>query len=252
MKRIYLFLVGLVALSSAVFFAARLNAQSPGGSGATPAGGAAPAASTRTDTPRVAVFNVALLMKKFDKWQFYAVTMENARVVAATDLLALRNEIVRLQEAGQRETEVAKQGEWIKRIRDKQIAFEDKEKEFKDKLDADANKHLKELFQDVNLAVQGIVEANGYDIVFAYPEATTKEEADSQNYIDLKLRAQAAMPFYVSKRIDITQTMIDTLNFHRKAPGKVPEKLKMPDPKQFGLTTTGGSGGPTAPATGGR
>ena len=247
MKRIYLFLVALVGLSSAVFFAARLNAQGP----SAPAAGA-PAAPARADPPRVAVFNVALLMKKFDKWQYYAITMENARVMAATELLKMRNEIVRMQEAAQQVTEVAKQTEWIKKIRDKQIAFEDKEKEFKDKLDADANKHLKELFQDVNLAVQGIVEANGYDIVFAYPEATTKEEADSQNYIDLKLRAQAAMPFYVSKRIDITQTMIDTLNFHRKAPAAIPPKLKMPDPKEFGLTTTGGGGGVTAPVSGGK
>ena len=69
-KRIYLFLVALVGLSSAVFFAARLNAQGP----SAPAAGA-PAAPARADPPRVAVFNVALLMKKFDKWQYYAITM---------------------------------------------------------------------------------------------------------------------------------------------------------------------------------
>ena len=116
-----------------------------------------------------------------------------------------------------------------------------------DQLDADASKHLKELFNDVNQVVNSVVEANGYDIVFAYPEATTKEEAESQNYIDLKLRATAAMPFYVGKRADITEVMISTLNKYRPAPGPTPPKMKMPDMKDLtpapAVTPTGGTGG---------
>jgi hypothetical protein len=86
--------------------------------------------------------------------------------------------------------------------------------------------------------VKSVVDTNGYDIVFAYPEATTKEEEESQNYIDLKLRATAAMPFYVAKRIDITDVMIATLNSYRKAPGPIPAKKKMPDMKDFGKEGT--------------
>lgn len=243
MKRVYLCLATVVGLAVAGSAVAQ-----------TPPAGAAPATPTRSDPPRVAAFNVAMLMKKFDKWQYYAVTMENARITAAIELLKMRNDIVKMQEDLQKITEVQKQGVMIDQIKEKQFAFEKRERMLKDTLDADASKHLKELFADVNAVVAGVVESNGYDIVFAYPEATTKEEADSQNYIDLKLRATAAMPFYVAKRVDITEVMVATLNKHRPAPGPLPAKLKMPDMKELG----GGNGGiiptdgrgPVAPAPG--
>lgn len=246
MKRVYLFLAALVGVGVAVGMSGQVQGQT-----APPAGGGG-AAPTRTDTPRVAAFNVAMLMKKFDKWQYYAVTMENARVTAATELLKMRNEIVPLQEKLQQETEQKKRDQLIDVIREKQVMFEKRERQLKDQLDADASKHLKELFADVNAVVQSVVEANGYDIVFAYPEATTKEEADSQNYIDLKLRATAAMPFFVSKRVDITEVMIATLNAHRKAPGPIPAK---PDPAKLKelMGGQGGQGGqPAVIPTGGK
>lgn len=238
MKRMYLFLAVLVGLGGLV----AAVAQTP------PAGSATP---TRSDPPRVAAFNVAMLMKKFDKWQYYAVTMENARVTAATELLKMRNEIVGLQDKLQTEALQAKRDQLIDVIKEKQFAFEKRERMLKDQLDADASKHLKELFADVNAVVAGVVEANGYDIVFAYPEATTKEEAESQNYIDLKLRATAAMPFYVSKRCDITEVMIATLNAHRKPPGPIPAKLSPPNPKDYssGVIPTGDTS-PVAPVPG--
>ncbi|MCU0702777.1 MAG: OmpH family outer membrane protein [Fimbriiglobus sp.] len=239
MKRVYLCLAAVVGLAvggSAV-------AQAP------PAG--APAtAPTRTDSPRVAAFNVAMLMKSFNKWQYYAVVMENARIDAAIELMRMRNEIVTMQEALSKTTEVAKQNQMIDQIKEKQFSFEKQERAYKEKLDADAGKHLKELFADLNTVVKSVVEANGYDIVFAYPEATTKEEEESQNYIDLKLRATAAMPFFVSKRADITKVMVDTLNQYRPAPAAIPEKRKMPDMGSMGKPAVTPTGGLSAPAPG--
>ncbi len=240
----------ILGLTAALGVAGAAVAQAP----TPPAGGTTPAPTTPAPTSRaaspVAAFNVALLMKKFDKWQYYAVTMENSRVTAAIELLKMRNEIVSTQEAMQKETEKSRINQYMEVLRKKQFDFEKREKELKDELDTTASKHLKELFADVNAVVGSVVEANGYDMVFAYPEATTKEEAESQNYIDLKLRATAAQPWFVSKRVDITQAMIDALNKWRPAPGKIPEPIKMPDLKDFkegksGITPTGGM---TAPA----
>lgn len=239
MKRVYLCLAAVVGLA----VAGSATAQAP------PAGAApAPATPTRSDPPRVAAFNVAMLMKKFDKWQYYAVTMENARITAAIELLKMRNEIAALQDKLQQTTEQKQREALIDQAKEKTFLFEKRERTLKDQLDADASKHLKELFADVNAVVAGVVESNGYDIVFAYPEATTKEEAESQNYIDLKLRATAAMPFYVAKRVDITEVMVATLNKHRPAPGAMPAKLKMPDMKDLGpgVIPTSGPGTPVA------
>lgn len=246
MKRVYLCLAAVVGLAAGSAMAQ--TGTPPAGAG----GGATPATPTRSDPPRVAAFNVAMLMKKFDKWQYYAVTMENARITAATELLKTRNEIAAMQEKLSQTTELKQREALIDQIKEKTFAFEKRERAYKEQLDADASKHLKELFNDVNQVVAGVVDTNGYDIVFAYPEATTKEEADSQNYIDLKLRATAAMPFFVAKRADITEVMILTLNKYRPAPGPIPAKLKMPDMKE--LTPAGGLGGggssPIAPVPG--
>jgi Skp family chaperone for outer membrane proteins len=236
-KKAYLLLAALAGLGGAIYLAGQVQAQSPGGGGAP--GGGAPAAPARTDSPRVAVFNVAKLMKDFQKWQYYAVTMNNERIEAATELLKIKNEMDKMREAAEKETQKEKQEQWIKAIKEKQRTFEDRESFYKSSLDAKASKHLKELFADVNAAVAGIVERNGYDIVFAYPEATTAQEADTQMYIDLKMRPPAAMPFFVSKRIDITDIMVSTLNEYRKAPGPIPAELKMnTDIKATGGTAT--------------
>jgi Skp family chaperone for outer membrane proteins len=236
-KKAYLLLAALAGLGVAVYMAGQVKAQTPAG------GASAAAAPARADSPRVAVFNVAKLMKDFQKWQYYAVTMNNERIDAATELLRLKNEMDKMREVAEKETQKEKIEQWVKAIKDKQRQFEDREGFYKTDLDAKASKHLRELFNDVNLAVSGIVERDAYDIVFAYPDATNTQEAESQSYIDLKMRPQSAMPFYVSKRIDITQVMVDTLNTHRKAPGAIPAEKKL-NPE---IKATAGAA-PAAPA----
>ena len=86
MKRTYLILGVLAVVSSAAYinFA---TAQAPTG---TPP--ATPAPVTRTDKPRIAVFNVAFVMKDFKKWQYWSNTMQNKRFDAQVDLMKLRAE----------------------------------------------------------------------------------------------------------------------------------------------------------------
>jgi len=218
-KRAYLFLGALVALGSAIVLIGQARAQTPGGG-----------APARTDTPRVAVFNVAKLMQEFNKWQYYAVIMDNERKLASAELIKMKNDLVKLQEAYEKEPQQAKRDSLMTTIRSQRNAFEDREKQLKDKLDEKVNKHLKELFQDVNDVVKVVAETYGYDIIFAYPEATTQAQADRQEYIDLKLRPPAAMPFYVNKKIDVTDIMLPSLNKHRMAPAAIPAAIQL-DPK---------------------
>ena len=62
---------------------------------------------------------------------------------------------------------------------------------------------------------------NGFDLVLAYPDAITAEEMTSPLYYDLKLRPPAAMPFYVSPSVDMTDVLITTLNTNFKPPAEV-------------------------------
>ena len=227
MKRTMLLLGALVALGLGLYITGQAYAQTPGAS-PVPTPGAAPAKPARTDPTRVAVFNVAKVMKDFTKWQYYAVTMNNKRITAAGELGKLRNEILELQAKAEKEPRQDVRDGLARAMVEKQRAFEDRERQYRKQLDEESAAHLKNLFVEIQRAVGAIVESNGYDVVFAYPDAVTAEEAASPLMVDLKMRPPAAIPFYVSKSADVTQVLIETLNKNFPAPGPVPVPIPMP------------------------
>src|SRR5690606_3849272 len=123
-----------------------------------------------------AVFNVARVMKEYKKWQHFAGMMNQRRTAAAGDLSKLRKEIADLQEAIQKEPSKIKQEEMAKVAVNKQRSLQDKEAELRKVLDEESANHLRQLFGEIQACVKAIVDTNGFDIVFAYPDATTPEE----------------------------------------------------------------------------
>src|SRR5262249_8798796 len=141
------------------------------------------------------------------KWQYYAKVMNDKRAAASGDLAKIRTEIANLQDSIQKETVSSKKDELTRILVDKQRQFEDRERGIRKQLDEESAAHLKQLFGEIQACVKACVEANGYDIVFAYPDATTAEETASPLYYDLKLRPSAAMPFYVAPSADMTEIL---------------------------------------------
>ena len=222
MKRTLLLLGALVALGLGLYTAGQVYAQSPGGA---PAPAAKPA---RTDPTRVAVFNVAKVMKDFQKWQYFAITMNNKRITAAGELGKVRSEILELQQKAEKEPRQDVKDGIIRAMVDKQRAFEDKERVYRKQLDEESAAHLKNLFMEIQRAVGAVVESNGYDVVFAYPDAVTAEEAASPLMVDLKMRPPAAIPFFVSKSADVTDVLLSVLNSNFAPPGPIPAAIPMP------------------------
>ena len=225
MKRTMLLLGALGALGLGLYVTGQVYAQTPG---VSPAPGAPAAKPARTDPTRVAVFNVAKVMKDFQKWQYYAITMNNKRITAAGELGKMRNEILELQQKAEKEPRKEIQDGLARGMLDKQRAFEDRERQYRKQLDEESAAHLKNLFVEIQRAVGAVVESNGYDVVFAYPDAVTPEEAASPLMVDLKMRPPAAIPFFVSKSADVTDVIIKTLNANFQAPGPVPTAIPMP------------------------
>lgn len=186
-----------------------------------PAAGGAPAPAPKPSGGKVAVFNVAKVMKDYQKWQYYAKVMNDKRAAASGDLAKIRSEIADLQDKIQKELVATKKDELTRFLVDKQRQFEDRERGIRKQLDEESAAHLKQLFGEIQACVRACVEANGYDVVFAYPDATTKEETESPLYYDLKLRPSAAMPFYVSTSADMTDILVATLNKHFPPPAPV-------------------------------
>ncbi len=222
MKRTLLLLGALVALGLGLYTAGQVYAQSPGGV-------LAPAAKpVRTDPTRVAVFNVAKVMKDFQKWQYFAITMNNKRITAAGELGKVRTEIMELQQKAEKEPRQDVKDGLVRAMVEKQRAFEDKERVYRKQLDEESAAHLKNLFMEIQRAVGAVVESNGYDVVFAYPDAITAEEAASPLMVDLKMRPPAAIPFFVSKSADVTDVLLSVLNSNFRAPGPIPPAIPMP------------------------
>ncbi|HET6571973.1 MAG TPA: OmpH family outer membrane protein [Fimbriiglobus sp.] len=176
------------------------------------AAGGAPAAAPKASGGKVAVFNVAKVMKDYQRWQYYASLMNQKRTAAAGELGKLRAEITKLQEDIQKEPIKTKQEPMAQALLARQREFEDKQRQVQQQLDSESAGYLRNLFTEIQRAVVAIVEQNGFDVVFAYPDAITKEEMESPLYYDLKMRPQAAMPFYVSPTADMTNVLIETLN----------------------------------------
>ncbi len=228
MKRISLYALAAAGLALAAYTTSGLNAQGPA---ATPPSAAAPA--TRGT---VAVFNVARVMKDFQRWQYFAATMNEERQKRGAELAKFRNQILEKEAAIRGETVATKKQQLESEMVALQRQFEDLEKAIRKEIDDKSAKHLQELFTQIRTVVERVAEVNGFQLVMAYPDAMTEEEMKSPLYYDLKLRPPAAMPFYVSPSIDITKVVVLTLNQNFAAPGPVPAPA---------VTPTGG----TAPAT---
>lgn len=220
MNRVMVFLAALAGIGGAVSLAGRTQAQAPAG--------AAQPAPTPKAGGRVAVFNVARVMKEYQRWQYFAATMNNKRMAEATALAKLQNEIVQLQEKAKTEPVQAKQEELGRQAVAKKRELEDKERQARKVLDEESQSHLKNLYAEIQTAVKAIAEANGYDLIMAYPDALTDEEKNSPMYFDLKMRPPAAMPFYISPSADISNVLVQTLNTHYKPPGPIPAMVQPP------------------------
>ncbi|MGL6095142.1 MAG: OmpH family outer membrane protein [Fimbriiglobus sp.] len=226
MNRAMVFVAALAGIGGAVYLGGATLAQTP-----APAPAAAPAA--KAPTGKVAVFNVAKVMREYKRWQYFAATMNNKRGAEAGGLGKLRSEIADLQAKIQVEPVQAKRDEMTKTMVAKQREFEDRERVVRKSLDEESAAHLKNLFAEIQQAVRAIVESNGFDMVLAYPDAVTEEERQSPLYFDLKMRPPAAMPFYVSPSVDTTTLLVDTLNKYFPAPGPIPGPA---GPAQAGAT----------------
>lgn len=231
MKRISLYAMAVAGLALAVYASGGLNAQTP-----TPAATQPPVRGT------VAVFNVARVMKDFQRWQYYAATMNEERQKKGADLAKFRNQILEKEAAIRNETVATKKAQFEGEMVALQRQFEDLEKSIRKEIDDKSAKHLQELFTQIRTVVERVAEVNGFQLVMAYPDAMTEEEMKSPLYYDLKLRPPAAMPFYVSPSIDITKVVVLTLNQNFAAPGPIPAAVTPTGataPSTAGVPSTG-------------
>jgi Skp family chaperone for outer membrane proteins len=204
-----MFLSGLVGLGGLLYLASAATAQPP--MGMAPGGAPAPA-PTGAARPTVAVFNMAAVMRDFEKAKLQVWNLNKMRIDSSANLVALRGQMVKLNEVIRNTPDPSTKAKLEKDMLDLQHKFQIEERDVNKKLNDEASKIIAKLYDEIKMVVDKTAEMNAYHLVLAYPDAVTAEEQANPYLKELKLKPPAAQPFYVSKQVDITPVVLQTLN----------------------------------------
>jgi Skp family chaperone for outer membrane proteins len=169
-------------------------------------------ATSSTAGSKIAVFNMAAVIKHYEKAKYELVQMNEEKKKLSADLINMRGELIRLQQLLQNEQNPAKKEELADRQRTLTRQIEDADRKISHQLNLKANAIIAVLYDEIKSVVEKVAEAKGYDIVFAYPDATSPEELNSTYVKEMKLKPPAAQPFVVAKHVDVTDDVIKELN----------------------------------------
>lgn len=194
-----------------------LLGQQPGG--APPGGMAAPGGAPPQNTspnpsvrPTIAVFNMVAVLKEYNKARYQVWILTEERKKLSGDLTAKRAEMVKLQQEINLQVKTDVKEQMQSKYRHLALEVEERTRAIDKQLNEKASDILSTLYDEIKTVVDKTAEMNGYHIVFAYPDATSPEDAKSAYMKELKLKPPAAAPFYVAKHVDITGVVIQTLN----------------------------------------
>jgi Skp family chaperone for outer membrane proteins len=102
-----------------------------------------------------------------------------------------------------------------------------------------SNNTIVKVYSEITEITKAFAEAYGFELVLAYPDATSATEANTPVVAQLKLQTPALMPFYVRPGIDISDSVIKALNERYPAP-----EAKAPAPGSSGVTPASGTSTP--------
>jgi Skp family chaperone for outer membrane proteins len=160
---------------------------------------------------KTAVFNMAAIMRDFNQAKYRVWLLNNTKTEMSKQIIAWRTEYVQLQQEVQKNP-----GQPDKEKAQKMIGLarkiEDEDRKINQELNENASAIIAELHDMIKAAVTKTAERDGFQLVLAYPDAVTAEEAKSPFVKELKLKPPAAQPFFVAPEIDITARVIKALN----------------------------------------
>jgi Skp family chaperone for outer membrane proteins len=176
---------------------------------------------------KTAVFNMAAVMRDFQLAKYNVWRLNNKKMEMSKKMLGWREEYVRLQQDLQKNPTDPKKDEKSRKMLDLARKIEDADREINKQLNDDASAIIADLHDKIKVAVDRVADEFGFQLVLAYPDAVTPEEARSPYIKELKLKPPAAQPFYVDPEIDVTARVVKALN--KKHPPIDPDTKKPVD-----------------------
>jgi Skp family chaperone for outer membrane proteins len=184
---------------------------------------------------RVALLNLTYVIKNYGKYSSFQSEIKKLIEPFQNTDTQYRKEAEELSKQITPTTTAEKRAEIERKLKDIQRKVEDNNAEAKVVLGKKTDDEMKIVYMDVVAAAQGYATSHEFDLVLHYNDAVTKEDYFSAANISRKLQSGALMPLYAAPGMDISQEVVNLLNYNLK-------------PATSGVAPTGG----TTPAAGTR
>jgi Skp family chaperone for outer membrane proteins len=209
-KKTVLAVGGFIVLG-VLCYVGQLSGQAQSSQNATQ-GAAAQPAPART---RIALLNLTYVIKNYEKYKHFQEEIKGIVEPFQTKDAEFRHQLEELRKKV--EANPSQREELEQKAKEIQRKLEDNSLEAKLKLGKRSDEEMKILFQDVYLAAQGYATSHDFELVLHYNDAVTKEDFLSAQNIARKLNTGALMPLYVQRNMDISQDVVNLLNYNMNA-----------------------------------
>jgi outer membrane protein len=201
-------MAGVVALGCAIYASNQLWAQAPAGNAQAPA-----------PKTKVGLVNLSHVIKQYNKFKTFQEELKNTVAPFSAKDASLKAEGDKLaKEAQNPSTAAARRDEIQKKLKDIERQIEDNKVDAQKVVVKKQEDQLKILYMDIRNVVDRFAQAHGYEMVLHYNDATTTEEYWSPQNIARKMQAGALMPMYIAGGLEISESIIRTLNAAAPAP----------------------------------
>lgn len=210
--------VGVLLALGALGSAGRLVGQTqPTGPGpaSVQGGGAKQAPAGEAPRTHIALINLTYVMKHYTKFVGFQEEMKRIIKPHEETRQKLLKDAEELNKKGQTSPTDARA--LIERqLKDIQRKMEDNAAELNLKLQQSGDAQIRVIYQDVVAVAQQYAREHDFDLVLQYNDAITDPEYWSPKNISRKLQTGALMPLYAASGMDISQAVVEILNYNIK------------------------------------
>lgn len=162
-------------------------------------------------TQKMGFFNVPRVMREYKRAQNAVQRFTVRREHLTQNLIGMR-EMLRALQNTPKDPDPNRQEQTARDMLMLSRKIEDMDREVGKMLNNQTAAIISELYDEIHATTVEIAHDRGLSVVFAYPDVSTPEEMDNPVVKELKLKPQAAQPFYLDSSVDYTDELIERLN----------------------------------------
>jgi Skp family chaperone for outer membrane proteins len=206
-KRSICVVAGVALTVMGAYYASHLFAQAPatGGNAQQP----------QVQGTKMAVVNIGLVFNKYVRANEFKQQLEELMKPFKAEGKKLTEEMEAWHKARETEKDQKKKEQYEAAILHNKRKLEDLQREISKKLGKQQEDNLVQLWKEVNVGIERVAVAYGFQVVYGYGDPMEKELLNQFPNINRKMQAMdlgSTVPLYVHGSVDLSQVIADTLN----------------------------------------